>query len=395
MRRRTGSRLVTLLAALGLGACSGGERTIDDYDGEPAYPSQRGSYEAGGRLLGFVANRMSDTISVLDLDSMTLLGSAPIGRDPVDVDGPRRVVLDPARRIGYVALSYPLSIQSVHVAVETGAGPRYGYVQAFSLDDLEPLGEQRVEQSPSELSLAPDGGLLVATHYDTLRSIANKDLDKRRAAVALIDPAHGITSGAAPRVVPVCVVPASVVLSADQTRAFVVCTGEDSLAVVDTVSASVLGYVRAGDLNVNKPYAMVGDPSGTRLAVSNQVAATVVLFSATDSPQLLSTTRVNVGVPYFAGWLSNDTLAVPIQEPSSVAVIDAGTGMLTREVAYADSECLNPSEVRRTSDGRVFMVCEGNHFAPGAVVELDPASLQVIARTEVELWPDRLAILEP
>ncbi len=390
------NRSALLLLSLGLCACSGGERTIADYEGEPAYPSQRGSYRADGRLLGFVANRMSDSISVVDLDSMTLLGSEPIGRDPVDVDGPRHVLLDAGRRIGYVALSYPLAVQSVHVAVETGVVVKSGYVQAFSLDDLRPLGEQRVEASPSELALSSDGALLAVSHYDTLRSIANKDLDKRRASLALIDPADGVTSsGATTRLVPLCVVPASVVLSADKTRAFVACTGEDSLAVVDTVAGGVLGSVKAGDLAVNKPYAMVADPTGTRLAVSNQVAGTVVLFSATDAPALLSTTRVNLGVPYFVGWLSNDMLAAPIQEPSSVALIDAATGTLTKEVAYADSDCLNPSEIQRTASGRVFMVCEGNHFAPGAIVELDPLSLAVTARVEVELWPDRLAILEP
>jgi len=111
------NRSALLIVSLELAACSSGERTIADYEGEPAYPNQRGSYQAGGRLLGFVANRMSDTISVLDLDSMTRLGSVPIGRDPVDVDGPRHVVLDARRRLGYVALSYPLSVQSVHVAV--------------------------------------------------------------------------------------------------------------------------------------------------------------------------------------------------------------------------------------------------------------------------------------
>ena len=389
------NRFALLIVSLELAACSGGERTIADYEGEPAYPNQRGSYQAGGRLLGFVANRMSDTISVLDLDSMTRLGSVPIGRDPVDVDGPRHVVLDARRRLGYVALSYPLSVQSVHVAVETGASARAGYVQAFSLDDLRPLGEQRVEPSPAELSLSADGGLLAVSHYDTLRSIANKELDERRASLALIDPADSITSGASPRFVSICVVPASIVLSADKTRAFVVCTGEDSIAVVDTTRASVLGYVKAGDFAVNKPYAMVGDPSGTRLVVSNQVARTVVLFSATDSPELRWSSPVFVGAPSFAGFLSDDTLVVPLQEPSSAAVLDADTGTITKEIAYADSDCLNPGEIQRAASGRVFMVCEGNHFGPGAIVELDPESLEVLGRVEVGLWPDRLAILEP
>jgi hypothetical protein len=76
-------------------------------------------------------------------------------------------------------------------------------------------------------------------------------------------------------------------------------------------------------------------------------------------------------------------------------MIDANTGTVIKELAYADSDCLNPGEIQRAANGRVFMVCEGNHFGPGAIVELDPESLQVRARVEVDLWPDRLAILEP
>jgi len=384
-----------LMVSLALGGCSSGSQTIEEYDGEPAYPNQRPSFQANGRLLGFVANRMSDTISVLDLDAMTRLGSMPVGRDPVDVDGPRRVVLDPARGVGYVALSYPLALQSVHLAIENELS-KAGYVQAFSLDDLRPLGELRVDQAASELSLSADGSLLAVSHYDTLRSISNKDLDARRARLALIDPADAMTSGSATaKMIPVCVVPASIVLSKDESRAFVACTGEDSLAVVDVALGSVVGSVRAGDIAVNKPYAMVADPTGSRLAVSNQVAATVVAFTATDSPELLWSARLSAGVPFFAGWISDGTLVAPVQEPSGAALIDAGTGAILREVAYAERDCLNPSEVQRSASGRVFLVCEGSHFAPGAVVELDRETLAVIARVDVDLWPDRLTLLEP
>ena len=40
-------------------------------------------------------------------------------------------------------------------------------------------------------------------------------------------------------------------------------------------------------------------------------------------------------------------------------------------------------------------MCEGNHYAPGAVVELDPQTLEIKARVEVGLYPERLTLLEP
>jgi len=387
--------LATTLAV----ACSGTVNDGDDATG--AFPSRRPSFEPVGRRLGYVANRNSDTVSVLDLDSMTLLGSVPVGRGPVDIDGPRHVVLDPADGLAYVALSYPNSNESVH-ALSHGATQRSGYVQALNLLDLSVAGDLRVDPSATEIAFSATTGRLAVSHFDLFRAL-NSDLEARRANLVLVDPGSAIERGnAEPRRLPLCAAPAALAFDGDGARVFVACTGEDSIAVVDSASGEVLSRVPAGKADVNKPYAMVLDPARERLLVSNQVSFSVSVFDLSDTPNLLTTlTRQNdpatfaSGVPMFATLLSDTTLAVPLQFPNGAALFDVSSGEQLLEIQYSDADCTNPSEFSVSSDGRLRLVCEGDHYRPGAVVEVDPNTLEIISSVTVELYPDRMSILEP
>src|SRR4051812_38341383 len=111
-------------ALLTLG-CADGQATDPNAFGD-AYPNRRPSFEPDGRVLGYVANRQSDTVSVLDLDAVTELGAVPVGRDPVDVDGPRHVLVDGEAGALYLVLSYPVVADSPHALANSG-GERAGY----------------------------------------------------------------------------------------------------------------------------------------------------------------------------------------------------------------------------------------------------------------------------
>jgi hypothetical protein len=41
------------------------------------------------------------------------------------------------------------------------------------------------------------------------------------------------------------------------------------------------------------------------------------------------------------------------------------------------------------------LVCEGDHYSPGSLVELDPNSLEVRRSVALGAYPDHLAVLEP
>jgi YVTN family beta-propeller protein len=371
--------------------CSG--KGGDGDDSGLAFPSYRPSFESAGRRLGYVANRNSDTVSVLDLDAMTLLGSVPVGRGPVDIDGPRHVALDPASGLAYVTLSYPFSNQSPH-ALSQGETRRSGYVQALKLSDLSIVSDLRVDPNADDVVFSPSSGKLAVSHFDSFRAL-DSDIELRRANLVLVDPASAIATGdAEPERVPLCAAPAAIAFDADGARVFVACTGEDSIAVVDATTLEVLSRVPAGIAEVNKPYALVADPARDRLLVSNQVSFAVSVFDLSDTPNLLSTLSV-LGVPYFAALLSESTLAVPFQAPNGAALFDVATGEPLVQIQYSDEECTNPVEFSVTSDSRLRLVCEGDHYRPGAIVEVDPETLAIKSSVSVDIYPERMSILEP
>jgi len=376
--------------------CSGSTRDADDTG--VAFPNRRPTFESAGRRLGYVANRNSDTVSVLDLDAMTLLASVPVGRDPVDIDGPRHVVLDSANGLGYVALSYPFANLSAH-AISQGATQRSGYVQALNLFDLSIAGDLRVDPSAADVAFSPVTGKLAVVHDDMFRAL-QPDVTARRANLVWVDPASAIAKGTAEaHRVAVCAVPSAIAFNADGSRAFVACAGEDSIAVVDSASREVLSRVPAGIADVNKLYALVVDGARDRLLVSNQLSLSVSVFDLSDTPHLLATAKrpaeSRLGIPMFAVLLSDTTLAVPFQAQNGAALFDLATGEELLEVVYSEADCTNPAELSVSSDSRLRLVCEGDHYRPGAVVELDPKTLEITSSVAVGLYPERMSILEP
>ena len=211
----------------------------------------------------------------------------------------------------------------------------------------------------------------------------------------MVDSPRSIEAGSAKeRRRVVCAAPSSLAFNADGSRLFVGCIGEDTIAVVDTDSGDVLSQVPSGTSPANRPYAVVADGERERLLVSNQVSNLVNVFDMADEPQPLASLRSSAR-PMFATWLSDTTVAVPHQEPDGVSLFDVETSELLLDVPYPEPACKFPSELTFTSDARLLLVCEGNHYAPGAVVELDPQTLEIQARVEVGLYPERLTLLEP
>ena len=380
--------LAALLGALGCSSDGGSEKVVD------AYPNRRPTLQSPGHALGYVANRLSDSVSVLDLDAGQLIGAAPVGRDPVDTDGPWHVVVEPAAGLAFMAYSYPDSNVSPHAA-SNGNNGRLGYVAAFELSDFAPRGEVRLDVTPADVALSPDGGTLAVSHYDTLKALAGDSPESRRANVAFVAPAELAAGTATPKRVSACAAPSSIVFGKDDSRLFVACTGDDTLSVIDWRQGQVLASVKAGDFPVNKPYGLSKNESADRLLVTNQVANSVVEFSTQDTPELLSIAHVD-GVPAFAEFLAGDAeYIVALQNPDGGARIDAASGNVLVSRSYSTTECERPSAPRRLKNGRWFMVCQGSGYTPGGLVELDPNTLAVSNPIALGLLPERIEVVEP
>lgn len=396
MPAKTSAQAWLVGLAVPLAACTVAPSESSD-PADPAFPDRRTRYPTGEQALGFIANQFDDSVSVVDLSSMSVLGTTPIGRDPVEIDGPRHLTWDPADQAFYTVLSYPYEVVSPH-AVDFGESIRAGYVQRLGATDLRPLGELRASERAGDLAVAPDGSQLAVTHFDTLRSLEGETLADRRSDLVLIDQPGGMASGEAPSWrAPACVAPAAIAYGKHSDRAFVVCTGEDSIGVIDTRQGTLISLTPSADLALNKPFkpwTVALDGPRERLLISNQQVNTVDVFSAEDNPRLLSSARV-AAVPFHATWVGEAEFIVALQRPNGAVRLSATDGALLAEASYSTSDCENPSEPQVLPDGRLFLVCEGDHYARGALVQLDPNTLAILQRVELGLYPERMAVVLP
>jgi DNA-binding beta-propeller fold protein YncE len=383
---------VVLAASLVLGstACAPAD---DEQEVAEAFPNRRPAFLSRSKLLGYVSNRSSDTISVIDLERMKLLGEAPIGRDPVDIDGPSPLALDVKRGIAYVALGYPGSVVGVHEQI-AGAKGRNGYVLALDLDDLAPLAEVRVELEPRNVAYDSKLDQIAVSHSDSARALnLIGELQERRANVGLIS-GKEMSSGKPPKpnFISTCVMPTSLAYGAPSERLYVVCTGENGIAFIDTKDATVAGYGPAGSAGTQKPGSIVVAEQG--LLISNELAHAVAWWSQDTEPVLQAEVRVQ-GSPRYGLFTGKSEALVPMQDPDGLSRVDLKAASVSQERLYVAEECQKPGSLNQGPEGELWLVCEGDHFAPGWLVSLEPETLEILDRVPLGSFPSRMAVLQP
>lgn len=378
------------------------QHVYDPYEGE-AYPNRRPKLTPPAGDLGLTSDNASDTVTVLDLVNRSVLGAAPVGRSPVDIDGPHHLAGDRAKGLVYVALSYPAPAFAPGPHAAHGSSTRDGFVQRLALDDLRVLGEVRVDPNPGDIVLSEDGGRIAVTHFDLKKALGTGDLESKRATLAIVDPTAILATGSPPaRKIPVCVAPHGVAFSRPAgDLAFVACYGEDAIAIVDvTAEPAVIERIEVGPgagppgAPAYGPYSAVLSPDGARVALGCTESKDVRLFDvATKTMEPLVVTTL--GAPYFAAWTpAGDKLYVPTQQPDALVVADAATGAELQSTFFDAATCVRPHEVvLGTGGAALYVLCEGDHVGPGAVLVLDPTTLEVQASLPVGAYPDRLAIL--
>lgn len=378
------------LGVLGLGACAPTDELPPGFE---AFPNRREPLPLGKTTLGFVNNVRSDTVSVVDLDSFTLVRSIPVGRDPVERDGPRPVVLDPAQDRLFVAVSYPESSSGPHS--DSYGEERPGFVQILALSDLRPLAEHRVAWNPFSIALSPDRAQLAVSHYDTITPTLETDPEKVRAKLYRfgVDEA-GLEDE---RVFASCVAPTDIIYDRKAPLLYVVCQGDDFLATIDTTSGEVLSRVDIDAASYQKLFGLALDSQGKVLAVTSQLSRSVALLSRGETPalQALVSLQILEGIPAYPTFSDSQGLLVAIQDKDGAARIDPTTGENELAVTYAREACHRPSAFEVLPDGRVFLVCEGSHYEPGRLVEINPETLEAERSLELELYPEKMAVLLP
>jgi DNA-binding beta-propeller fold protein YncE len=373
---------------------------VGPFAGDP-YPDgvEDIAYPVGPSAL--VTDSYSDTVSVVDLVSGVRIGTRPVGRNPVDIDGPHHLALDAERGFAYIALSYP-KIGGTGPHASHGSSVSYGYVQKLALADLSVLGQVRVDPNPGDIAVSEDGKRVVTSHFDLQRAVDNADdYEKAKATIAIVDPTQLELEGSpAATLITTCVAPHGMQLTKPSASlVYLACYGEDRIAVIDTeepgsppelidVGAGVSGFGSP----VYGPYALRLNADESRLVVSNTASKDVRFFDTASQTFDSAATIITLGAPFFVDYSADESkLYIPTQQPNALLVVDLTGVEETVTRTFTDDECRLPHVVEEL-DGNVFIVCEGDHEGPGNVLALD-ADLEVLSNTPVGVYPDSISIL--
>jgi DNA-binding beta-propeller fold protein YncE len=400
------------LGALALAACAedGEARLVDRPPALAPFLQKTRPFPWPEPPFALVSNNGSDTVSVVDLRERKVLGTLPAGLDPVDLDGPHHLAFHRQRNEIFVALAYPAPAIAPGPHAAHGSSRRPGRVARIDVASGLISGEMRADNNPGDISLSDDGSRLVVTHFDLQRAIANisQGLDAQRASLLLYDPANFRPENA-PRSFQTCIAPHGIALSRpDGRRAYVACYGEDALAIVDLASTTPETAVTRvpvgpapgkGSALQYGPYATVLEPGGRRVLVGTTEGKDLRFFD-TETGAMNDQRYAAGGAVFFAAVDPGGEVAyVPVQTPDFVARVSlSGQGELgeLRRRSFSQEECQRPHEaVLRAKAGELLLVCEGVPPSPGALLILDPETLETRARLPMELYPDKVLVVEP
>ncbi len=193
---------------------------------------------------------------------------------------------------------------------------------------------------------------------------------------------------------PLCVAPHGVVTTRDDKTAFVACYGSDELAVVDLTQPSLptarypLGASPgAPGVPTYGPYSATLSPDEKTVVVASLEGMDLRVFDRAKR-QFDNDRTVPLGARAFMpAFVDARSIVVPLQGPDGIVRVDLETGKVTARVATAET-CRAPHVARAASDGRLYVVCEGDHVTAGSVLQVDPSTLATVKRWRTGVYPD-------
>lgn len=226
-------RVTALIAAtFALSACGG----QIEFPADAAWPgATRMPWASQARFA--ITDNKSDTLSFVSADAQKPMrfGSVVVGDIPVELEGPHHIAASQDGRYLYVNLSnyVPGSGSGPHGSHGTGTEP--GSLLKLDAATGAKLGECPVAANPGDVILSADDSTAFVSHFDTVlvANVTNQPGHKEEdayASVHLVDTASMTTLGVAPKV---CATPHGVALSADQRTLYVACSDADELVELD------------------------------------------------------------------------------------------------------------------------------------------------------------------
>ncbi|MBX3226888.1 MAG: beta-propeller fold lactonase family protein [Labilithrix sp.] len=350
----------------------------------------------------YVTNNGSDTISVFDRDGDAVI-DVPVDLDPDEHEAPHHLAIDPVAQKMFVALAFPPAPTKKKDPHAThGGGTDVGRLVRLDLANLAITDEMDVDENPGDVLLTHDRARVIVTHFDMRRAM---DVAAKGAASPATMFAHLVLVDAKTMTRidsrAVCTAPHGVAITKDDKTAFVACYGSDELAVVDLAapglptariplgsSPGVPGVPRYG------PYSATLSPDESYVVLADLEGQDVRVYDRATKKLVPERTVPLAAKAFMPAFVDDTTIIVPTQAPDGLAKVDMVAAKVVGRGAITKAECALPHVVKVAKDGRVYLVCEGDHVGPGSVVELDRETLAIKKRWQVGVYPDGIALPE-
>jgi DNA-binding beta-propeller fold protein YncE len=350
----------------------------------------------------YVTNNKADSVSVIDRDG-TAVKTVPVDIDRDAREAPHHIAVDSASGNAFVALAFPSEPgkkKDPHASHGTSADT--GKLARLDLATLAVQAAVDVDENPGDVVLTHDRKRVLVTHFDMKRAM---DVAARGgaspatmfASLVVLDAKTLARLGTRP----VCVAPHGVATTRDDRTAFIACYGSDELAIVDLASEGfpvsrvplgaaqgVPGVPRYG------PYSATLSPDESLVVLADLEGKDLRVYDRNAKKLVADKTITLDAKAFMPAFVGPSTLIVPLQAPDGIARVDVAAAKIEVRTTYAKADCALPHAARAAKDGRVYVVCEGDHAGatgPGTVLEIDPKSLELKKKWNVGAYPDGLA----
>jgi hypothetical protein len=393
-----------LILTLALAGC--GER-IPTYEGTP-FPHDPAPPSLVGKIV--TSNNGDDTLSLVEPAAPATPQKIPVGFNPIDIEGPHHLSVDPAGKFVFVNLSLPAVAVGIGPHGAHGASVRPGWVLKLDTATGREVGRIDVDPNPGDNVLTADGRTLYVTHYDVPLWVANsgmgKDIRQGDSKLIVID-AETMTRKAK---VPLCPAAHGVRLSPDEKQLYATC-GPDEIAVVDLPAMTVRRVPLAPGIREDTgtcgrcPYALSVAPDGVVWVSSTGMGSNARGLLSLYDPALgdfdqAAHTQM-LGAAMFAAFVGGkdsyrayvperadggDHVRIYQSQPRGMPLMQIG------DIPLARPDC-QWAHMLLAEGNRGYLICEGNHTDPGSFVWLDLEARAVLGSQKIGVFPDGLALV--
>lgn len=398
--------LFYLILGVGLAGCARCSKKPGDEGSSGANASEQAT-TPGGKIstapahAAYVTNNGSDSISVLDRDGTTV-DTIALDLDKDAHEAPHHLAIDSATKRVFVALAFPPDVKPGKKKDPHGAhgnATDVGMLARLHLANLAITTTRDVDENPGDVVLTHDRARVLVTHFDMKRAmdVAAKgggSPSTMFAHLAVFDASTMTKLGSRA----VCVAPHGVVTTKDDKTAFVACYGSDELGIVDLASEGfpvsriplgsspgVPGVPRYG------PYSATLSPDEKLVVVADLEGNDLRVFDRATRKFVADKTVSVSAKAFMPSFVDDHTLLVPLQSPDGIVKVDLDQAKVVKRSSFDRDKCKLPHVVRVGKDGRVYLVCEGDHVGNGTVLELDKETLETKRSWTVGVYPDGLA----